>query len=92
VPPTISSVSPASRAKGTNGIHTITGTGFQMVGTTTITISGTRVTVGTVTVVNATTLTVQLTVANNASAGARDVTVTNPDGGSFTLTGGFSVT
>src|SRR5438876_350275 len=37
-------------------------------------------------------MTATLAIAAGAAAGARDVTVTNPGGGSVTLTGGFTVT
>ena len=41
---------------------------------------------------SATSLTVRLSVSRGASASQRNVTVTNPDGGTFTLANGFRIT
>ena len=53
---------------------------------------GAGVTVNQVNVDSATQLTTNVTLATNADLGKRDVTVTNTDGGSATLTNGFEVT
>ncbi|HEY6838084.1 MAG TPA: Ig-like domain repeat protein, partial [Geobacteraceae bacterium] len=89
--PTVTSTSPTSMTQGTGPTTvTITGTGFQSGAT--VAFSGTGITLGSVTYVNATTLTVPVTVAAGATVGARNVTVTNPDAGTGTGTGVFSVT
>jgi hypothetical protein len=69
----------------THRLVTITGSGFQsgiVAGT-----SGGRVTVNSVTLVDATSLVLDITVNANAIPGARDISVTNVDGGSATCTG-----
>ena len=54
--------------------------------------TGNGITVVSVTRNNATSLTVRLSVAAGATVGQRNVTVTNPDGGSATLANGFRIT
>jgi hypothetical protein len=88
-PPTITSISPTSRAHKTSGPETITGTGFAAGAT--VTFSGTGVTCA-VTNVTSTQITCTVTITNQAALNARDVTVTNTDGGTATLTNGFTVT
>jgi prepilin-type N-terminal cleavage/methylation domain-containing protein len=89
-PPTITSLSPSSRGQGAaNQTIIVTGTNFQsgaVVG-----FSGTGITVNSTSFTNSTHLSVNVTVAANATVGARDVTVTNPDTGTYTLSGGFTV-
>jgi hypothetical protein len=66
----------------------ITGSGFQPGATADF---GSRVVIRRVSFVSATALDVQIKVQQQASAGARDVRVTNPDGSSAVLLGGFTV-
>jgi hypothetical protein len=68
---------------------TINGAGVA-VGST-VSLSGTGITVSNVMLVSATQLAATLTIASAAILGTRDVTVTNPNGGSGTLAGGFTV-
>ena len=58
----------------------------------TVAISGSGITVNSVTWNSATKLTIVVSVSGGASTGFRNVTVTNPDQGSFTLSNGFRVT
>jgi hypothetical protein len=88
--PTVSATSPSSRGQGAAGQNvTVTGTNF--VSGATVSLSGSGVTVNSTTFVSATQLTANLTIASTAAAGARNVTVTNPDGGTGSCTGCFSV-
>lgn len=85
VNPTVTGLSTSSMTQGSGPTTvTITGTGFQSGAT--VAVSGTGVTAGTVSYVSATSLTVPLTVAADAAAGARTLTVTNPDTGFATTT------
>ena len=89
--PTISSIAPNSEPK--NGSYTgivITGTGF--VTGATVTFSGGGITVTSITVNSATKITINISIDPGASKSARDVVVTNTDGGQATLGGGFTVT
>ncbi len=89
-PPTITSLNPSSRGQGAvNQTITITGTNFQTGAV--VSFSGTGITVNSTTFTNSTHLSVNITVAANATVGAHDVTETNPDTGTTTLTGGFTV-
>lgn len=65
------------------------GTGFNPI---TASFSGANVTVNSVTFVNPTQITLNVTVGAAAAPGARDLTITNPDGQSRTATGVFTVT
>jgi hypothetical protein len=88
--PTITSLSPNSRTRGTsNQTITITGTGF--VSGATVAFTGTGITVNSVTRTSATQLTVVISLSGSAATGLRNVTVTNPDAGFYTLTNGFTV-
>jgi len=88
--PTITSLAPTSRTRGqSNQSIVFTGTGF--VTGATVVFSGTGITVVSVTRNSATQLTVVISVSGGATTGARNVTVTNPDAGTFTLSGGFTV-
>ncbi|MFY9586568.1 MAG: hypothetical protein WAT66_03820 [Actinomycetota bacterium] len=90
-PPTITSISPAQRGQGlTNQTLSITGTGFQ--NGIDATFSGTGITVNSVTFGNVSNITVNIDVAGGASLGSRDVTLTNPDGGTKTCAACFAVT
>uniref|UniRef100_C6E609 Fibronectin type-III domain-containing protein n=1 Tax=Geobacter sp. (strain M21) TaxID=443144 RepID=C6E609_GEOSM len=85
VNPAVTGLSTSSMTQGSGPTTvTITGTGFQ--DGATVAVSGTGVTAGTVSYVSATSLTVPLTVAADAAAGARTLTVTNPDTGFGTTT------
>ncbi len=81
--PTVASVSPASGQTARTTNITLAGTGF---------LSGAGVTVGGVTATVNTVSATQITAIAPAiaSSGAKNVTVTNPDTGAATLTGGFT--
>jgi hypothetical protein len=88
--PTVSSANPASRAQGAaNQNITITGSNF--VSGAQAGFSGTGITVNSTTFVDSTTLTANVDIDAAAPTGARNVTVTNPDSGSATRAGGFTV-
>ncbi len=90
VGPTTTSMNPSSGSQGAGpGDGTVTGTNF--VSGATVSFSGTGITVNSTTFNSATQLTVNATIAQNAATGARDVIVTNPDGGRGTCTGCFTV-
>src|SRR6059036_969205 len=86
--PTISSVSPSTGLQGANLTVTVTGTNFKVGASAGF---GAGITVGSTTVVSSTQLSVALVIGATAAMGARDVTVTNPDGQPVVLTGGFAV-
>jgi Quinohemoprotein amine dehydrogenase, alpha subunit domain III len=91
VRPTLTSLSPNSRARGqSNQTIVLTGTGF--VNGATVSLSGSGITVNSVTWNSATKLTINVSVSSGASTGNRNVTVTNPDQGAVTLSNGFRVT
>ncbi len=84
-PPTLSGVTPTSGPTTGGTAVTIAGTNFQTSGVTTVqfgSVEGSGVTVASSTSLSATT--------PNGNAGAVDVTVTNPDGQSGVLSGGFT--
>jgi hypothetical protein len=81
-PPTLSAITPSSGPSSGGTPVTLTGTDFQTGAT--VTIGGTAAT--NVSVLSATQL---LATAPAGSAGAKAVVVTNPDGQSATLPGGF---
>jgi hypothetical protein len=96
--PTVASINPTSRAKGSSGTETIAGTGF-VAGATVAFVpggsnpGGNAPSVTSTTVNNSGQITVTITIANgNPARGTYDVVVTNPDGGRATLPGGFTVT
>jgi len=88
--PSVSSVTPNQGAPGATIPVTITGTGF--VAGSTVSLSPIGVTASNVSFVTANQMTAALTVAAGAAIGARDLTVRNPNGGTGTLAGAFSVT
>ncbi len=89
--PKITAVNPASIKHGLANVKTtITGSGF--VTGITIKISGTGVTISSPHRVDADHLTMLLTVSSTAAKTARNVTVTNVDGGTYTKTGGLKIT
>jgi hypothetical protein len=88
--PTVTSTSPSSRGQGAASQNvTISGTNFASGATASF--SGTGITVNSTTFVSASQLTANITIASNAATGARGVTVTNPDAGTGTGTGSFTV-
>src|SRR5881296_268994 len=87
--PTISSVSPSTGVQGASLTVTVTGTNFQAGASAAF---GSGITVSSTTVVSSAQLSVALVIGATAAMGARDVTVSNPDGQSAVLTGGFTVT
>jgi hypothetical protein len=99
-PATPSSCSPASVAAGTiNATIVLTGTtngdtgffdpGLGFSNRITASVSGSGVTVNSVTYTDPTHVTLNVSVSSGASAGARNVTVTNPDGQSATSSTGI---
>ena len=89
--PTVTSTSPNSAGQGTNNLNvTINGTNF--LNGATAAFSGTGITVNSTTFNSAISLTANISITTGAATGARNVTVTNPNTLSGTLTGGFSVT
>lgn len=89
----LASVSPASRPQGYTGNLTLTGTNFQAGAwqTSDVAFSGTGITVNSVTRNSSTQLTVNVSIDATATASSRNVTVTNIDGSTDTLAGGFTV-
>ncbi|MCW3016124.1 MAG: hypothetical protein JWO02_3216 [Solirubrobacterales bacterium] len=92
VPPTVASTNPTAKVQGSTGSVLIAGTGFQNGATFSFSGSGVTVVPGTVSFVSSTQLSATVAVAGTATSGARDVTVTNADGGVGTGTALFSVT
>ena len=89
--PTVSGLSPNSKSRGGSASN-VTVTGANFVNGATVAFSGSGITVVSVTRNSSTSLTVRLSVSGGASTGLRNVTVTNPDGGTFTLANGFRIT
>jgi quinohemoprotein amine dehydrogenase alpha subunit-like protein len=90
VGPTVTSTSPSSRGQGaTNQTVTVVGTNF--VSGATAVFSGTGITVNSTTFTDSSHLSLNISVAPGAATGARNVTVTNPDFGTSTGTGVFTV-
>ena len=87
--PTVTGVVPGQGAQGTAPTVTVSGTNFQSGATVSV---GAGVTVSGVTVASATAIQATLTIAPDAVVGPRNVQVTNPGGGTATLSGGFTVT
>jgi len=89
--PTVSALSPAARGQHSAKVTvTLTGTGFESGAS--VSISGRGVTLSAPTVTSSTSLTVTVAVTAGAKLGARDVTVTNPDGAVVSCGGCFTVT
>jgi hypothetical protein len=88
--PTFTSVTPSSLPQGTsNQSLTIVGSGFQ--NGATVRFSGSDVTVNSTNFVSATQLTANVSISSTAATGAKNITVTNPDGGSVTTNNVFTV-
>jgi hypothetical protein len=89
--PSVTSTSPDSRPQGTtNQDITVAGSGF--VSGAAVSFAGTGITVNSMAFGGSTSLVANITISSSAATGQRDVTVTNPDTGTGTLIGGFSVT
>ncbi len=89
-PPTLSSINPNSGTQGQNLTSVIlTGSNFKSGATCSF---GAGITVNSCTFNSATQLTANITIGAAAGVGARNVTVTNPDTQTSTLSGGFTVT
>lgn len=88
--PKVTSLSPPSADPGQTRSVDVLGTGF-VNGALLSASSGTGLTITKVTYVDATHLTADFTASPSASYGPHDVKVTNPDGGTSTLVGGFGV-
>ncbi|HVZ59746.1 MAG TPA: IPT/TIG domain-containing protein [Terriglobales bacterium] len=86
--PTLSSATPNSGQQSQTLGVTLAGSNFQNGATCSF---GTGVTVNSCTFNSATQLTANITIAAAATVGTRNVTVTNPDGQSALLAGGFTV-
>jgi hypothetical protein len=88
-PPTVSQVTPLSGNPGQMIVSVeINGANFQSGATVSF---GAGITVSPPLFVDPTILFVDITISGTAVPGPRDVTVTNPDGGTDTLVGGFTV-
>jgi hypothetical protein len=94
-PLSVTAISPSSVRAGKSVDVTITGTGFAAGASLTLEngSEGPTVTVSNVSVVNSTTITANIAAARSSSKGTWtwDVVVTNPGGGSASLTDGFTV-
>jgi hypothetical protein len=87
--PTVTSTSPSSRGQGASKqTVAIKGSGFVSGASSSF---GSGITVESTSFVSSTELSVKISVESGASTGARAVSVTNPDGGTDTLPGGFTV-
>jgi subtilisin family serine protease len=86
--PTISSVSPNTGAPGTSLTVSVTGTNFQPGASASF---GADINVTSTTVVSATQLSVAIAIGTTAALGARDVTVSNPDGQIVVKPSGFTI-
>jgi hypothetical protein len=91
-PPTVSSITPASARSGTAvvKITSISGTGFAKGASVRLSAVGLPDINATNVSLSASKITCRFDLTN-ARQGARDVVVTNPDGGSASLPGGFTV-
>ena len=87
-PPNVTSCSPNNADQGDTLNVTVSGTDFVSTPTADF---GLGITINTVTYVTSTTLTVNITISGGATPGSRNVTITNPDTQSDTLTSGFTV-
>jgi len=87
--PNVTSMNPTTGARGSVQ-NSVLINGTNLTGATTVTFSGTGVTAGNVNVLNDTTVSITVTVAADAVLGARDLTVTTPQGGG-TLPAAFTV-
>src|SRR5689334_3023711 len=87
-PPTVTSVNPTSGGQGQNLTVTLAGSNFRGAATCSF---GAGITVNSCTLNSGTQLTANITISSTATLGSRNVTVTNPDTQSSTLSNGFTV-
>ena len=87
-PPIVDFVTPSNGNRGARRTITIGGQNYQPGATVSF---GAGIGIETITFVNTETLRVDIVIDPQAASGARNVRVTNPDGNSGTLTGGFTV-
>ena len=92
VTPTFTSNAPATGARGTAPVLTITGTGFQPGVTVSYTRAPTTITLTNVNVVSPTQITGTLIIPAGATTGLYSVTVTNTDSSTVTSASKFTVT
>ena len=89
--PTATTASPSSRGQGaTNQTIKITGTNFEA-GAIAATFSGTGITVKSTSFISTTEVTANIDIASNATTGARNITITNPDTTTATITSGLTI-
>jgi len=88
--PTVSATNPSSVGQGATNVEVYV-TGSDFVSGANVSFSGTGITISSTVVQDAFTIRVTLSVSESATTGARDVTVTNPDSGKETLSGGFTI-
>jgi len=81
--PTITNVTPSSIPRGTAG-QNLTINGTNLLSGATVSFTGDGITLNSLSFVGSTELTVNISVASDASVGFRSVTVTNPDGQTYT--------
>jgi len=88
--PSFTSVDPNKGRQGATGLDlTVTGSNFQ--GAPQVSFSGSGITVNSVTLVSSSKLTVNIGIASGATTGTRNITIKNPDAGSVTTAGAFTV-
>ncbi len=91
-PPTITSISPKSGARGkTVTIRNLSGTGYLTGATVNLTKAGKVIIMKPVTVAGPTKITGKIKIPARAKTGMWNVSVTNPDGQSVTLANGFRI-
>ena len=84
------SLNPSTRGQGAaNQVITITGTLIQSGAT--VAFSGTGITINSTTVTAPSQITLNVSIAAGATVGNRNVTITNPDAGTRTMNGAFTV-
>lgn len=88
VAPVVNGVSPDQGSKNQRITVVISGSNFEAGATVDF---GSQISVQSVTVDSATSITCRIRINKKASSGPRDVTVSNPSGGSDTLSNGFTV-
>jgi Tfp pilus assembly protein PilV len=90
--PTVTLVNPSTLAAGSSSVDiTISGTNFVSGALLGVSFSGAGITVNSTSFVNGT-IVVNISIAAGATASACDVQLTNGDGGTTTVSGGFTVT
>ena len=88
-PPALTSATPGSGSRGQTMSVVLTGNTFSNAATCSF---GAGIMVNSCVFNSTTQLTANITVASSAALGSRNVTVTNPDGQTANLAGGFGVT